>query len=340
MIHRKSDIMRKRFVAKKRKKFPFLKLLFYFVLIFIAYLFTMNLLNRFHIKTTNEEFLKALLQDSNHLMFYEKSSKSIVNKITVALSNVDIANPLSIIENGFHYKEVTDTFHDDYDPYNNLTVHISDPNQIDSQNPRVYIYNSHQLENYDSTNLAEYNITPNVMMASYILEEKLNQLGISALAEEADITELMRINGWTHNDSYKASRFYIEDAIEKNPTLEFFIDVHRDAVKKSASTLSFQNKNYAKVLFVVGTDYTGYEKNLALAKTLNQALEETIPSISRGVITHGGKGYNGVYNQDLSENMILLECGGYQNTIDEVLNTMEVFSQVLAHYLGETNETE
>ena len=272
--------MKKRFVAKKRKKIPVLKFLFYIFFILFVYLFTMNLLSRFHRKTTNEEFLKALLQDSNHLVLYEKSSKSIVNKITVALSNIDITNPLSIIENGFHYKNSDHSFEDDYDPYNNMTVHISDPNPTERDNPRVYIYNSHQLENYDSKNLAEYNITPNVMMASYILEEKLNNLGISSIAEEADITELMRVNGWKHSDSYKASRFYIEDAMEKNSTLDFFIDVHRDAVTKSASTLSVDNKNYAKVLFVVGTDYNGYEKNLSLAQSLNQELQNTLPNIS------------------------------------------------------------
>ena len=45
----------------------------------------------------------------------------------------------------------------------------------------IYIYNSHQLENYDSTNLDIYGITPNVMMASYLLKEKLNKKGLSTI---------------------------------------------------------------------------------------------------------------------------------------------------------------
>lgn len=328
---------KKRFVSKKRKKtMPIWKILFYLVILFLAYLFTMNLLNHLTLKTTNEDFLKALLKDSNHLILYEKDKKSIVNKITTVLSSFDLTNPISIMENGFHYKGQKQEFlEDDYDPNTNMTAHISDPNPTKSENPRVYIYNSHQLENYSAENLAEYNITPNVMMASYILKEKLNDLGISSIAEEADITEFMRINNWKHNDSYKASRYYIQDAMEKNPSLEFFIDVHRDAVSKKNATATIQDKNYAKVLFVVGTDYDTYEKNLNLAKALEAKLKGSYPGISRGIITHGGKGYNGVYNQDLNPNMILLECGGQENTIDEVLNTMEAFAKVLANYLGE-----
>mgnify|MGYP003305959477 CR=1 FL=1 len=56
----------------------------------------------------------------------------------------------------------------------NLTIDIAPfPNAVDIENPIIYIYNSHQLENYSSTNYEAYNITPNVMMASYILKEML-----------------------------------------------------------------------------------------------------------------------------------------------------------------------
>ena len=47
-------------------------------------------------------------------------------------------------------------------------------------------------------------------------------------------------------------------------------------------------------------------------------VKEIIPTISRNVAYHGGKGYNGVYNQDLSENVFLVEVGGKDNTKEEV----------------------
>lgn len=323
--------MKKRSRKRKRKKRFFVVPIGFF----LAFAFSYSILKQQHFEISNEEFLKSLLEDSNYLTLYEKSSKSIVNRIAKTLSSFDIQSPLSFLETSFHY-ELEESI-EEYDPSNAMTVHINDPNEEPKENPRVYIYNSHQLENYSLENLEDYNITPNVMMASYILEEKLNQLGISTLAEEGDITELMRVNGWKHSASYKASRYFIQDAIEKNPTLEFFIDLHRDAIKKEASTTTINGKNYAKVLFVVGTDYSTYEENLNLANTLNQLIKAKYPTLTRGVLTHGGKGYNGVYNQDLSPRMILLECGGSENTIEEVLNTMEVFANILKEYLGDAS---
>lgn len=318
-------------MTKKKKRIRFLfRFIFTFLFLFAVYFFTYYLLSLKKMSVTNEEFLKILLEDSSHLIQYEKNSKSIVNKITKTLSNLDITSPLSILESNFHYKAETE----EYDPTSTMSIYISNPNEK-STSPRVYIYNSHQLESYQTISDS---ITPNVLMASYLLEEKLNTLGIPTLTEEGDITELMRVNGWKHSDSYKASRFYLEDASEKNSTLEFYIDLHRDAIKKDASTTTINQKNYAKILFVVGTDHENYKKNLNLANTLNSLVKEKYPTLTRGVLTHGGKGYNGIYNQDFSPNMILLECGGYENTIEEVENTLELFASILKDYLGETYE--
>ena len=88
------------------------------------------------------------------------------------------------------------------------------------------------------------------------------------------------------------------------------------------------------MLFVVGTEYEGYEQNLSLANTLNDQIKSKYPNLSRGVITKGGPGVNGVYNQDLSHNIVLIECGGNENTIDEVMNTMLVLRETIKEYLG------
>ena len=55
----------------------------------------------------------------------------------------------------------------------------------------IYIYNSHQLENYNNYNLEIYGITPNVLMASYLLKEKLNERGLSTIVEDTNLTEFL-----------------------------------------------------------------------------------------------------------------------------------------------------
>ena len=66
-----------------------------------------------------------------------------------------------------------------------------------------------------------------------------------------------------------------------------------------------------------------YQKNLDLANTLNHKISSQYPSLTRGVITKAGANVDGIYNQDIHPNMILLELGGNENTIDEVLNTIK-----------------
>ncbi len=284
-----------------------------------------------HLKTTNEEFLKAFLEDSNHLMIYEKHAKNLWNQMVYAISRIDLSDPITFLENGFHKKRENKIEIENV----SMTAHIYDPNEKKEEDPIIYIYNSHQLENYSEESLKQYNITPNVMMASYMLEERLSRLGIPSIAEEGNVPELLRVNGWNYVDSYKASRFLLESAKEEYPSLKYFIDLHRDAVRKEASTVIKDGKSYAKVLFVVGTEYDGYEENLKLSKRINQKMEAHLNGISRGVMTHGGKGYNGIYNQDISPNAMLLECGGYENTVEEVLNTIEVFANVLKEWMEE-----
>ena len=64
------------------------------------------------------------------------------------------------------------------DKLKEVSYYMSDPNKVDVDNPLIYIYNSHQGETYSMKYLEEYNITPNVLMASRMLSEKLNNVGI------------------------------------------------------------------------------------------------------------------------------------------------------------------
>jgi len=327
--------MKKRIKLKRKKSLKYLKIILLIVLVSISFICTYNYLNRITIFSSNEEFIMALLNKSNNHIKYEK--KDILNKLASLISNISINKPVTLLENNLYYSYSDDTelvYNDNYNPEEMDSNHIKDPNPTEINEPQVYIYNSHQLENYSSANYEAYNITPNVMMASYLLREKLNDLGINTIVEESDITEFIRINNWNYNYSYVASRYYIEDAMKKNPSLNFFIDLHRDALSKDRSTTSIDGKNYAKILFVVGMEHSNYQKNLDLANTLNQKIYAKYPTLTRGVITKAGANVDGIYNQDLHPNMILLELGGNENTIDEVLNTIEIISTILKEHIS------
>lgn len=335
---------RKRFVTRKKKKHVILKCIVFLVIIYILYVIITGMFYKLNLASSNQEFIERLLHDSNHHILYEKSGDNLFDRFLLWVSNVDLENPTTMLENTFGYKKdnenVTFVYHEDSETVDlDLNNYIQDPNPVDINNPRVYIYNTHQLEAYSSANFEEYNITPNVMMASYLLKEKLNKLGISTMVETSNITDFLSINGWDYASSYKASRFYMLDAVNKYNSLELLIDLHRDAINKNLSTVEINGKSYAKVLFVVGLDYENYEPNLNLANKLNEMIKLKYPGLSRGVMKKKGSGVNGIYNQDVADHVILIECGGMENSIEEVMNTVDVLSTIIYEYLGDTNES-
>lgn len=325
----------KKFKSKKIRKKYFLKILMYICIIYITYQTTTNILLDFKLEKSNEDFIIALLNDSNHHLLYEKRKNNLLDKVIKYIGNIDINRPVSMLKKVFGYefkeeKQVVEEVEDEV-----ITNYIEDPNPISVDKPIVYIYNTHQLESYNATNYTDYNITPNVLMASYLLKERLNNLGIGTIVETANINDFLSLNGWSYSASYKASRYYVEDTIKKNPNLKLIIDLHRDAIPKSSSTIAIDGKNYAKILFVIGGEYDHYEENLEIANKINEIIKEKYPLLTRGVITKEGENVNGVYNQDLSNKIILIECGGNENTIDEVMNTIEVLSKAIKKYIGD-----
>ncbi len=220
-----------------------------------------------------------------------------------------------------------------------VTPIINDDEQITSNKPLVYIYNTHQTEGYNNTFLESFNINNTVFIASHILGEYLEDLGIGTIIEENSIVDILNTNGWKYGYSYKASRVLLENAYKENPSLIFFVDLHRDAASYERTVAEISGQKYAKVMFVVGLEHENYEPNLNLAKALNEKIRNIAPSLTRGVLEKKGPGVNGIYNQDFNQNTILIEVGGQYNYIEEVNNTLKIIAKVIYEYLNE-NEKE
>ena len=269
------------------------------------------------------------------------------NKTMNIIFNIDFTKPASllntsILKYGYKDKEsetktISLEYNDDYsnmEELESISDYIEDPNPTNTTEPLIYLYNSHQLENYSSKDLDIYGITPNVLMASYVLRENLNKLNLNTIVEEANMSEILTKNNWNYSYSYQASRSLIEEKKNKYPTLKYFIDIHRDSISKEYSTTTINNKNYAKVMFVIGLDHDGWQSNYNLANSLNELINKYYPSMSRGIMKKEGINVNGIYNQDLSPNCILIEVGAVDNTIEEVYNTMSALADILNKYIN------
>lgn len=326
-----SKIIKKKIRLKLKIKFVLLVTISFF-----SFVYTIKYLDKVNLGIDNELFLKMLIDDSSNISIKNNKKSGLIKYI----ASLNIFDPLSIINSNYAYLVNRDLQIDDdeVEKLDKTSSYIKNPkpNEI-IKNPIVYIYSTHQREDYKSNNSASYNITPNVMMASYVLKERLSNLNIPTIVEENDVTEILRMNNWNYASSYKVTRMLMEQAIVDEPTLKYFIDLHRDSIGKDKTTLEAKGVKYAKILFVVGLEHDNYKKNLKVATELSELLNKACPGISKGVYKKQGKTVNGIYNQDFSPNTMLIELGGVENNIEEAVNTIEILSKVLANYIGDIN---
>ena len=186
--------------------------------------------------------------------------------------------------------------------------------------PLIYLYNTHDKEKYiDNTTIYE---------ATSLLKDNLKKLGIKAIQEEKNVSEYLH----TGLSNYDISRNFILDVKEKK-NISYYIDIHRDSVDNT--TITINNKKYAKIMFVLGLENENYLKNKIVMEKMNNYLNSNYPGLSKGIYEKKGSSVDGVYNQDIDENVILIEIGGVSNNKEEINNSTEIIALMLYSIIGD-----
>ena len=312
------DNMRKKFKTKKRFNIKIILI----PLILILMMILLNFIsNNLRLSMSNEIIIQNIFKTNNNYSYVGKENTNFIKKAYNYLKSNLFNSPVNMLKSELKYtgneKEVISFMYGE------------------AATPSIYIYNSHQGETYSMKYLEDYNIIPDVLMASYMLKDKLKDIGINAIVEESDILAYMKENNLNHAGSYKASRYFLNKAINNYSNIELFIDLHRDAASHNSTTININGKPCAKVLFVIGLENSNYENNLSVVNKINNILLEKYPSLTRGIMKKEGYGVNGIYNQDLAPNVILIEIGGHENNIEEINNTLNIMAEVIGEYLNE-----
>ena len=198
-----------------------------------------------------------------------------------------------------------------------------------NNNNLVYIYNTHDTEKYTLPFTSDYSIIPDVTLVSKMLKEYLKNHNIDSYIESSKIKDYLKKNKLKYSDSYEASRYYLEKNLNNN--YELILDIHRDSLRRKYTLYEKDNKKYARILFIIGASNKNYKKNKEIAENLNSRLNNKYKGMSRGVTIRE----DATYNQDLNSKIILVKIGGIDNTLEELNNTIEVFSKVISDYIKE-----
>lgn len=213
-----------------------------------------------------------------------------------------------------------------------------------TEKPVVFLYNSHNRESFlphlpDETNANHaHHEKVNITKVSERFAQTLESNGIGTTVDDTDIMNILHEKGWSYHKSYAASRPIVEEALAENQDLQYALDIHRDSLPRDKTVTKIGDDEYATILFVIGAENKNYEKNLELATSMHYQLEKEYPGLSKGIITKEGPNSNGVYNQDLLDNAVLMEIGGYENTLEEMYRTSDVVAAIFSDIYWETEK--
>lgn len=209
----------------------------------------------------------------------------------------------------------------------------------------VHISHTHNRESYlpelqNTTDAVHDSV--NITLVGERLGLELAKYGIGAEVDTTDVVKELNERNWQYSQSYDMSREIVKEASETNEDLQFYFDLHRDSQPKDITTVEMNGETYAKTLFVIGENNPDYQKNEALANELHKRLQEEHYGLSRGIFAPptSGSGKNGTYNQDISNQAMLVEFGGVDNSLEEVYRSVELFAEVFSEFYWENQETE
>lgn len=193
--------------------------------------------------------------------------------------------------------------------------------------PEVLIYHTHTSEAFGGVTPDSSDTNTNIVGVGEALRKELEEnYGISVLHDTTNHSQ-------SYNGCYNRSRETVTRYLEKYGDFKLIIDLHRDSVdNKNAVTANYNGENLAKIMFVNTRNSSRYNKNCEITRQLYNKANELFPGITRDIYTYNSGMV--AFNQDLSDNSILIECGSNTNTMEEAVNSTKYIARIIAEVLS------
>ncbi len=210
---------------------------------------------------------------------------------------------------------------------------------------RILIYHTHTYEAYEPT-------PENTYEATQQWRTKDNRRNVVRVGEE--LSRLLTAAGYVvvHDTaayeppvlstSYTRSLKMVEESIGRGEKYDLYIDLHRDAYSAGMAnhnTVQVGDQKIARLMMLIGkgTGQTevGYdvkpnwERNLAIAQTVTDSLNEQVPELCRPVKLKTGR-----FNQHIAPTCILIEVGNNKNTLEEALACLPYLADAIRSTLN------
>lgn len=219
----------------------------------------------------------------------------------------------------------------------------------ETSEPQVLIMHTHTSESYLPKDLGFFyeNFYPrsldpnrNVTKVGQLISQTLIKNGINT------IHSTVYHDSPTYNGSYSRAAQTIKENLEKYPSIQMVIDIHRDSMGskelgKIKPTFKYGDKKASQIMIISGCDPDGsvgfpnWEKNLSLALNLQKYCETMFPGITRPMKFAKVK-----YNEHLTPGSILIEVGSDVNTIRESSYTGLMLGESISKLLNDLKKQE
>ncbi len=199
--------------------------------------------------------------------------------------------------------------------------------------PQILIYHTHSKEAFADSKEGE-----TIVAVGDYLAECLTERGFSVYHDSSAYD--VREGKLDRNKAYTYALEGLTEILEKNPSIQVVIDLHRDGVGANTHLVTEINqKPTAQIMFFNGMSQTPdgpipylenpyREDNLSFSLQLQLKASAWYPGLTRKIYLKGLR-----YNQHLRPCSCLVEVGAQTNTFQEAKNAMEpladIFSMVL-----------
>jgi len=208
---------------------------------------------------------------------------------------------------------------------------------LNNAKPRVLIYHSHTTEAYLTTDkdipksAFNMDLTKTVCSVGDVLAQELEKnYGIAVIHDKT------LHNVGDYPASYKKSGATLDKYLKTYENFDLIIDLHRDGVPATFKNVKtkINGEDVAKFTFVVTQKNPRYGKQKKLVNSMIGISKKLFPGLldSREIwLYNWGTGF---YNQNRSDNAVLIEVGNNKTTIEQSKNTGKYLSRIIAEQLN------